>query len=103
MSTTDSVLRTIDGLAKARQFTDALANAQAAAKKFPHARDVSMRLAELQYTCKLYDQSLNLFTSLHKIKQDANDKTELPVLLGIANCQIKKSAYAQATTSPSGI
>ena len=98
MSTTDSILRTIDGLAKARQFTDALANAQAAAKKFPNSREVSMRLAELQYTCKLYDQSLNLFTSLHKIKQDANDKTELPVLLGIANCQIKKSAYAQATT-----
>lgn len=98
MSDTELVLRDINIMTNARQFTDALTHAQAAHKKFPQSREITIRLAELQYICKLYDQALNMFTRLHNVKQDANDKTELHVLVGIANCQIKKGRHGEATS-----
>lgn len=92
-----TVLRDIDRMTEARQFSDALAHAQSGMKKFPKSREIAIELAELLFICKLYDQALGLYSSLHKAKQGANDKTELRVLVGLADCQVKKGQYKEAT------
>ena len=97
MSDVQTILGEIQKLTEARQFSDALAHAQAGKKDFPKSREIAIGLAEILYICKLYDQALSLFTGLHKAKQDANGKTELRVLVGIADCQIKKEQYKHAT------
>ena len=49
MSDTQSVLRDIHRMTEARQFSDALAHAQASMKKFPQSRELAIRLGELLY------------------------------------------------------
>jgi predicted Zn-dependent protease len=97
MSDTKTVLRDILRMTEARQFSEALARVHASVKKFPRSRDLAIKHAELLYICKLYDQSLTLFSNLHKVKQDAKEKTELSILVGIADCQVKKAQYKEAT------
>lgn len=97
MSDVQTVLKEIGQLTDARRFSDALAHAQANMKKFPKSRELAIELAGLFFICKLYDQALALYSNLHQAKQTANEKTELRVLVGIADCQVRKGQFRDAT------
>lgn len=97
MPDVQTALQDIHRMTEARQFSEALAQAQSSIKAFPQSREIAIKTAELLFMCKIYDRALGLFTNLHEIKQKANDKTELRVLVGIAECQIKKELYKEAT------
>ncbi|MGH1460649.1 MAG: tetratricopeptide repeat-containing sulfotransferase family protein [Neptuniibacter sp.] len=90
-------LKEITEMVSARRFTDALGQAQVSLKEFPQSREIAIKLAELLFTCKQYDQSLSLYSQLHKAQQDQNLQTELVVLLGIADNQIRKNQFKPAT------
>jgi Flp pilus assembly protein TadD len=81
----------------ARQFTNALHHAQVSLKNNPQSRDIAIELANILFLCKQYDQSLALYNQMHQRQVDANQPTELKVLVGIANNQIRLSDYKQAT------
>lgn len=97
MSDVQTVLKEINRMMEARKFSDALAYAQTSMKTFPKSRELAIELAGLLFICKLYDQALSLYSNLHTARQNAKKKTELRVLVGLADCQVKKERYKEAT------
>ena len=97
MSELETLLEQINALKSSRKFTQALSLAQRSMKEHGQSRLLAAELAQLLYICKQYAQSLALFSQLHKQRQDASEKTEIEILIGIANNQVKKSDYAAAT------
>ena len=97
MNDVAEALKEIEGLKAARRFPAALDMAQQAMRQFPKARRVAVKLAELLEICRQHDQAIALYTRLHEETQKQGGKTEVKILIGMANCQIRKSLYDQAT------
>ena len=97
MNDVSEALKEIEGLEAARKFPAALDAVQQAMRQFPKARPVAVKLAELLEICRQHDQAIALYTRLHEETQKQGGKTEVKILIGMANCQIRKSLYDQAT------
>jgi Flp pilus assembly protein TadD len=97
MSTVKTALAEIVQLEEARKFPQALELAQQSMRQFQGSRPIVVKLAELHEICKQFDQAIGLYSRVHEETQKQGGKTELKILVGIANCQIRKSQYEQAT------
>lgn len=96
MSTVKAALAEIVRLEEARKYPQALELAQQSLRQFQGSRPIAVKLAELLEICKQFDQAIGLYSRLHEETQKQGGKTELKILVGIANCQIHKSNYEQA-------
>jgi tetratricopeptide (TPR) repeat protein len=95
--TIKDALHGIDQEMRARRFGMALEVAYQAARQFPETRAVEIRLAEVLETCKEFEKALALYRHVHEKTQKAGGTSEISLLIGIANCQIRLSHYEQAT------
>ncbi len=90
-------LHGIDEKLRARHYGVALELAYQAAHQFPETRPVDVKLAEVLETCKEFEKALGLYRHIHEETQKGGGKSEISLLVGIVNCQIRLSRYEQAT------
>ena len=90
-------LAEIDEKLRVRHFGVAMDLAYQAAHKFPDVRPVEIKLAQVMETCKEFEKALGLYRHIHEETQKAGGSSEIFLLTGIANCQIRLSQYSQAT------
>lgn len=79
-----------------RRYGSALQFAYEAVRKFPGMRPLDLKLAELLETCKEYEKALGLYRHIHEETQKGGGKSEINLLVGIANCQIRLEQFDQA-------
>lgn len=89
-------LRRIGGEVQKRAFATALRYAYEAANKFPQVRAIELKLAEVLETCKEFEKALGLYLHIHEETQKSGGKSEIEILIGISNCQIRLKRYSQA-------
>lgn len=81
-----TVLAEVQRLETERRYPEALEAVQQALRKFPSVRPVGVAAAHLFEVCKQYDQAIALYRNIHEQTQKAGQKTELPLLVGLARC-----------------
>ena len=86
----------INRLEAQKKYAQALVQARELMKKSKAARPVALRLAQLLETCKEFEQALGLYTHVHEETQRSGGKSEVELLVGIANCQIRLERHEQA-------
>jgi tetratricopeptide (TPR) repeat protein len=90
-------LQSIDREMEARRFGHARDLAYQAANRFPETRPIELKLAQILEACKEFEKALGLYRHIHEKTQAAGGKSEINIVVGIANCQIRLGQYSQAT------
>lgn len=78
----------------ARRYAAALDLAFKAVNQFPRTRVLELRLADLLYTCKEYSRALGMYRHVHEETQRSGGKTEVQVLVQIADCLLREGEIA---------
>ncbi len=93
----DQELKRIDAELRARRFGVALQLAYKLANAHPQTRAVEIKLAQTLEACKEFDKALTLYRHVHDETQKAGGKTDVAILVGIAQCQIRLNQFSEAT------
>lgn len=87
----------IDSLLKDRKFGTALDKAHQLNNAYKESYFVSLKLAEVLEICKEYEKALTLYSQIHKDIQKSGGKSDVKILVGIANCQLYLGHTESAT------
>lgn len=86
-------LQKIDALLRSRQFGLAMEAAYEISNRHSEARPAQVKLAEVLEACKEFEKALGLYRHIHEETQAAGGSSEITLLIGIANCQIRLAQY----------
>jgi tetratricopeptide (TPR) repeat protein len=92
-----AALHEIDKEMRARRFGVALDLAYQAANKFPDTLPVTIKLAEVLEVCKEFEKALALYRHAHEEIQTTGGTSDIGLLVGITNCQLRLSQYEHAS------
>jgi tetratricopeptide (TPR) repeat protein len=89
-------LQKIDDLLSSRQFGLAMEAAYEISNRHPEVRPAQVKLAEVWEVCKEFEKALGLYRHIHEETQASGGSSEITLLIGIANCQIRLGQYDSA-------
>lgn len=89
-------LQKVDEHLEARRFGLAMEAAYDAANRFPDVPAVDLKLAVVLETCKEFEKALGLYRHVHEETQKSGGSSDIGILVGIANCQIRLGEYTVA-------
>lgn len=89
-------LEQIEAQLRIRRYGPALELASSAATQFPETRVLDVKLGQLLEVCKEWEKGAMVLRHVHTKTQEAGGKTELPVLVSLANCLLQLGQLDQA-------
>lgn len=91
-----SGLEEVEKLEKDRHFGVALDKIAQLVKKHPQVLAVDTKFAKLLEICKEYEKALIVYRNIHEKIQKSGGKSDISIVIGITNCQIKLEKLEQA-------
>jgi Flp pilus assembly protein TadD len=67
-----------------------------ASNRYPEARPVQVKLAEVLEVCEEFEKALGLYRHIHEETQARGGSSEIMLLIGVASCQIHLGQYDSA-------